>query len=102
MSSQYSSSRRTFLGTALGACAATLTAHRLLAAPQTAPAGRRLPFPLVDLHVHLDNSSIDQALPLSRERGVKFGIVEHAGTRENKYPVVLGSDDELLAYVRKL
>jgi hypothetical protein len=74
----------------------------LRAAPQTAPADRGLGFPLSDLHVHLDNSSIDQVLPLSRERGVRFGIVEHAGTRENKYPVVLSNDEELLAYIRML
>lgn len=58
--------------------------------------------PLVDYHVHLDNSSIDQVLPLSRERGVKFGIVEHAGTEENKYPVVLSSDAELEGYLALL
>lgn len=56
----------------------------------------------MDFHVHLDNSSIEQVLPLSRERHIKFGIVEHAGTRENKYPVVLSNDDELRAYVATL
>ena len=61
-----------------------------------------LGFPLLDLHVHLDNSSLDQVLPLARERGVKFGIVEHAGTRENKYPVVLSTDDELNAWLDRL
>lgn len=59
------------------------------------------PKPL-DLHVHLDNSDIDTVARLGAERGVKFGIVEHAGTRENVYPVVLGNDEELRAYLRKL
>ncbi len=39
---------------------------------------------------------------LARERGVRLGIVEHAGTKENKYPVVLSSDDELKAYLKML
>jgi hypothetical protein len=95
------SSRRTFLGGVLGLGAAPFLSEKLLGAPD-AVAGRDLGFPLVDLHVHLDNSSIDQVLPLSRERGVTFGIVEHAGTRENKYPVVLSNDDELRAYLQKL
>jgi histidinol phosphatase-like PHP family hydrolase len=79
---------------------------RLIAAPATVPASRPagadLGFPLVDLHVHLDKSSIEQALPLSRERGVRFGIVEHAGTRENQYPVVLSNDDELKGHLARL
>ena len=56
----------------------------------------------MDLHAHLDNSSLDKVLPLGRERHVHFGIVEHAGTRENKYPVVLSTDAELLAYIKML
>jgi histidinol phosphatase-like PHP family hydrolase len=61
-----------------------------------------LDFPPVDLHVHLDNSTIDKVLEISKERGIKFGIVEHAGTKENKYPVVLSSDAELESYLAML
>ena len=61
-----------------------------------------LDFPLTDLHVHLDKSSIDQVLPLATDRGVKFGIVEHAGTKENVYPTVLSNDSELKAYLAML
>ena len=39
---------------------------------------------------------------LAQERGVRLGIVEHAGTKENKYPVVLSTDDELKAYLKML
>ncbi len=56
----------------------------------------------MDLHVHLDNSTLGQVLELSRERGVKFGIVEHAGTRENHYPTVLSNDAELGRYLAML
>jgi histidinol phosphatase-like PHP family hydrolase len=58
--------------------------------------------PLLDLHVHLDNSTIDKVLELSRQRGVTFGIVEHAGTKENQYPVVLSNDEELRRYLAML
>ncbi len=60
------------------------------------------PVPLVDLHAHLDNSTVDAVAKLGRQRGVKLGIVEHAGTKENKYPVVLSNDDELRAYLKML
>jgi histidinol phosphatase-like PHP family hydrolase len=59
-------------------------------------------FPLIDYHVHLDNSTIDQVLALSKEQGVKYGIVEHAGTKENVYPKVLSNDEELEAWLATL
>ena len=97
-------SRRLFLGCAAAACSTGSISHA------SVPAGVEtdlssadgLGFPLLDLHVHLDNSSLDQVLPLARDRGVKFGIVEHAGTRENQYPVVLSTDSELSAYLDRL
>ena len=56
----------------------------------------------VDFHVHLDNSTIEKVLELSHERGLKFGIVEHAGTKENQYPTILSNDAELHTYLAKL
>ena len=92
-------SRRRFLrGTAV-ACAFTWVSSK----PSTHAADASgLDFPLVDLHVHLDNSTIDKVFPLSTERGIKFGIVEHAGTKENVYPVVLSNDAELKRYIAML
>lgn len=58
--------------------------------------------PLVDFHVHLDNFTLDRALEVSRARGVAFGIVEHAGTKENAYPVVLSNDAELKRHIATL
>lgn len=91
--------RREWLGGA-AVCAVSVMARGARAADAQDASG--LDFPLLDLHVHLDNSSIDQVLPLAAERGVKFGIVEHAGTEENNYPNVLSSDAELIAYVEML
>jgi len=75
-------------------------------APGDEAAKRRPPsgpsVPRLDLHVHLDNSTIDKVLEISRQRGVTFGIVEHAGTKENEYPVVLASDEELGRYLAML
>jgi len=60
-------------------------------------------FPLVDFHVHLDEVvTLEKALELSKERGVKFGIVEHAGTKENKYPNLISNDEELKSFIAKL
>lgn len=96
--------RRKFLAAGSLSVAAAMFSRAAIcgeqAAQRTAPSD--LDFPLVDLHVHLDNSTIDKVLELSRQRGVMFGIVEHAGTKENDYPVVLASDDDLGRYLAML
>jgi histidinol phosphatase-like PHP family hydrolase len=89
--------RRTFLTRT----ATAATALPFLSLTPLAKAAE-LDFPLVDCHVHLDNSTLDKVFPLSQERGVKFGIVEHAGTKENKYPKVLSNDAELKEYIQML
>jgi histidinol phosphatase-like PHP family hydrolase len=94
------SPRRHFLRQSTAVCALVLLS-RLPRGAQAAPSPP-LDFPLIDFHVHLDNSTVDKVLELARERGVKFGIVEHAGTRENKYPVVLSNDAELLRWIEML
>jgi len=88
-------SRRRFLAHTATAGAFSAGGACLLADPVDASVVAELDFPLIDFHVHLDNSTLDNVLELSKERGVKFGIVEHAGDKENKYPVVLSNDDEL-------
>jgi histidinol phosphatase-like PHP family hydrolase len=90
-------SRRRFVGGAAAAGTLMLlpaTTTRL-SAEDAAPDNGGLDFPLQDLHVHLDNSTIDKVLALPQARGIKFGIVEHAGTKENVYPTVLSNDAEL-------
>lgn len=89
-------SRRTFLQSATTAGA--LSGFRL-SRPPVADAD----YPLVDYHVHLDDVvTLEKALQLSKERGVKFGIVEHAGTKENKYPGLLSTDEDLKRYIDML
>jgi len=94
--------RRAFLNRTTAACALPLFSLTSLGKAANLGVLNGLDFPLVDFHVHLDNSSIEKVLPLSQERGIKFGIVEHAGTKENKYPTVLSNDAELKAYMQML
>jgi histidinol phosphatase-like PHP family hydrolase len=55
-------------------------------------------FPLVDYHVHLtEQFTIDEAVALSQERGVKFGIVEHPGPSFG-----LETDQDLERYIARL
>ena len=94
-------SRRSFLSrSATAAVLATFPSPALLRAQPILSAGPGSPS--VDFHVHLDNSTIDKVLELSRERGIKFGIVEHAGTKENQYPTLLSNDAEMRRYLAML
>jgi histidinol phosphatase-like PHP family hydrolase len=90
-----SGSRREFLA---GAGAALFAPA--LARSQAPAAG--LDFPLADYHVHLNSMTIEQVAAISKERGVKYGILEHGGTKENDYPIVLSNDAELQAWIAKL
>ena len=59
--------------------------------------------PFIDYHAHLGGEvTLERALEISRRRGVKFGIVEHAGTKANKYPNLLSNDDDLKKYLDML
>ncbi|MFN7992772.1 MAG: hypothetical protein U0Q18_04190 [Bryobacteraceae bacterium] len=93
-----SSSRRHFLQTlTTGLPAAGLA----LSAAETDPSAPN--FPLVDYHVHLNASfSLEEAIALSKRSGVKFGIAEHAGTKENQYPSIASNDRELEAWAARL
>ena len=95
-------SRRKFIA---GATAAAGTASALSVparAMEDAPAAAGSGIPLVDFHVHRDNTTLEKLLEISRARGVKFGIVEHAGKKELKYPIIYSTDEELKAYIASL
>jgi len=102
MVTSQSVSRRWFLGGSTAALAAAALSSTQASEDRGAAGNDEPDYPLVDYHAHLDNSSIDPVVRLAHERGVRLGIVEHAGTRENKYPVVLSTDDELKAYLKML
>ncbi len=84
-------SRRALVGTAAGA----LWAAR--PEPDAAPA-------LVDYHAHVDAAlTVEGLLEISRSRGIKFGIVEHAGNRQDHhYRGLLANDDDLNGYMARL
>ena len=52
--------------------------------------------------VHRTGATIDQVVAISKERGVKYGLLEHCGTKENEYPIVLSNDKDLLEWIEKL
>ncbi len=56
--------------------------------------------PFVDLHVHLSDSlTVQEAVQLSQQKGVRFGIVEHPGVCEY---CPLQNDSLLTVYINKL
>jgi histidinol phosphatase-like PHP family hydrolase len=61
-----------------------------------------LDFPLEDYHVHLNTMTIDQVVETARQTGVKYGVLEHCGTKENEYPIVLSTDKDLQDWIAKL
>ncbi|MCS7305665.1 MAG: hypothetical protein NZ602_11240 [Thermoguttaceae bacterium] len=98
-------SRRDFLCLGAGIGISGLAGQPEGAESRAVPVGGeayRPDFPLFDCHVHLDGSTIEQVADLSKKLGVRFGIVEHAGTKENKYPKVLSNDQELQAHLDML
>jgi len=89
--------RREFLG---GAATFFAAARALPAGKETAEG---LNFPIVDYHFHLTPQfSLEDAVALSKERGVKFGIAEHAGFKENHYPSILSNDADLQQWIARL
>ncbi len=68
-------------------------------------AGRAAEIPLIDYHVHLDDRwgmTLEKAGRLSHERAVKFGIVEHAGTKDKPYRNIISDDNALKRYLAML
>jgi len=102
MTASLSISRRWFLGGSTAALAAAALSSTRASEHPSSVGTDELDFPLVDYHAHLDNSSIDPVVRLAHDRGVRLGIVEHAGTKENKYTVVLSTDEALKGYLKML
>jgi histidinol phosphatase-like PHP family hydrolase len=84
-----------------GAAAGLIAGARPLSVMAQATASG-VDFPLEDYHVHLNAMTIDQVVQRSKQTGVKYGVLEHCGTKENQYPIVLSTDKDLLAWIAKL
>jgi hypothetical protein len=57
--------------------------------------------PQVDYHVHIgDGITVQQAVAVAGRRGLKFGLLQHAGVKGHGYAV--SDDQELHAWVRSL
>ncbi len=96
-------SRRSFLGRTAVLAGAMMTAKGSLRRPAAAEAAGESDLPFIDYHAHLGGEvTLERAVAISRRRGVKFGIVEHAGTKANKYPHLLSNDDDLKGYLAML
>ena len=93
-------SRRKFFRNSLAAAGMAAVPAGLLAAEDWPNQVNGIP--LTDYHVHRDGTTVEKLLEISRQRGVKFCIVEHAGKRENDYPIILSNDDELATYIASL
>jgi histidinol phosphatase-like PHP family hydrolase len=91
--------RREFLA---GATAGLVGVGHAVAAGARTPQASGLDFPIEDYHVHLNSMTIEQVVAASKETGVKYGILEHCGTKENEYPIVLSNDKDLLGWIEKL
>lgn len=94
--------RRRFIAGATAAAGTVCSASGPAPAMEDAPAAGAGGIPLVDFHVHRDNTTLEKLLEISKARGVKFGIVEHAGKKELKYPIIYSTDEELKAYIASL
>ncbi len=78
-----------------------MTRRHFLAASSLAAAAH--PIPVVDFHAHIeDPSEIDQAVRQSFDRGVKLGILWHAGKKEYDYKFMLSDDAALERFLTLL
>ncbi len=91
--------RREFLA---GAAAGLVGVGHAVTAGAGTPQASGLDFPIEDYHVHLNTLTIEQVMAASKETGVKYGLLEHCGTKENQYPIVLSNDKELQDWIAKL
>jgi histidinol phosphatase-like PHP family hydrolase len=69
-----------------------------LGSPRDRSTGGELGFPLIDFHAHVEEDmTLERALELARQRGVKLGIAEHGGCHEG-----MKNDEEVRDYIKRL
>ncbi len=81
----------------------SLAAAPALAAAEPVPFPVRDGVPRVDYHAHPEAGlTVERAVQLSRERGVKFGLLQHAGVKEGARSERVSTDAELTAWIHSL
>ena len=59
--------------------------------------------PRVDYHAHPESGmTVARALSISQERGVKLGLVQHAGVKDDPSSERVSNDDELKVWIQSL
>jgi hypothetical protein len=59
--------------------------------------------PRVDYHAHPESGmTVEQALQISKDRGVKFGLVQHAGVKGSSSGDMVSNDEALRDWIRSL
>lgn len=90
-------SRRQFLNAAAAGTLGMVRGPSLDDASGTETGGKP-DFPVIDFHAHLAGDfPLEKALERAKERGVKFGIVEHAGSGRS-----ISNNDEMKRYLAYL
>jgi histidinol phosphatase-like PHP family hydrolase len=91
-------SRRGFLQGSVAAGATAVLAPSIAGAITKPEPASEFDFPVVDYHAHIDaDFPLEKALQIAKERGVKFGVVEHAGVGQP-----LADDQSLKRYLARL
>jgi histidinol phosphatase-like PHP family hydrolase len=91
-------SRRCFLECAAAAAALSIVPGRVAGNPSDTVPGDKPDFPLIDFHAHLEGEiTLEKALQLAKERGVKLGVTEHGG-----FGQPLGSDEDVKRFLGRL
>ena len=94
-------SRREMLATGAAGLFSLVTPARSTARAAACDFPIRDGVPRVDYHAHVgDGISVDGAIKLSRQRGLKLGLLQHAGVKGHGYAV--SDDEELDAWIRSL
>jgi hypothetical protein len=93
--------RRALLGGA-GLALAAASCSSSLKEPDSA-ASEENGIPLVDFHAHPGHDiTLDDQIRMATERGVKLGVLEHAGKRTGANSEILSTDDDLLRWIGAL
>jgi len=91
-------SRRSFLASIAAGGAFCIVPRHATGWAGGTPSSNDLGFPRIDFHAHVEeNMTLERALELARQRGVRLGIAEHGGCHEG-----MKNDAEMKLYIERL